>query len=199
MPDSKANLSIDFDLNRRDYHRKIGGKDPFLKAIGKKIAGKKVLDLTAGLGRDAVFLAQQGFDVIALERNSEIYSYLDQAKKNCMRTDLQKLNFIFFDALDFLRKENLSDICCAYYDPIFADVDKKTKNEHRKAKSRKEIVELKEIVGADYDTAEVLQALLKSGIPRIVVKRALRANILAEIKPRQSILGKSVRFDLYFF
>ena len=156
------------------------------KAMGAGKYGLKVLDLSAGLGIDSVFLAQLGFDVTAVERNPLIYLALSHAQK---MFPVQNLKIHFADSVDYLK--NTQEVFDAvYFDPMFPE---KTKS----ALPRQEMVFFKNLVGDDADAAEVLlQALKLDGVKRVAVKRPLKAPVLG-LKPFASIEGKLIRFDLY--
>lgn len=51
-----------------------------------------ILDLTAGLGIDAVFLSQLGFQVTSIERNPLLVFLLQEAQKKTNREEIKKLN-----------------------------------------------------------------------------------------------------------
>jgi 16S rRNA (guanine1516-N2)-methyltransferase len=198
--DKKNNkFSIDFVNDKKNYHKKkLSIKNEILsKALGAGKTGLKVLDLSAGLATDAVFLAQLGYDIVAVERNPLIYLCLEDALKflkaheeaSNESTDARlKLRFHFADAQSFLKNKNFeADVI--YFDPMFPE----------KAKSalpRQEMVFFKGLVGADDDAANVLQAALKAKVKRVVVKRPVKAPVLGE-KPSGSLKGKLVRFDIY--
>lgn len=180
-------FSIDFIRNRQNYTKKKASIKTELisKAMGGGKYGVHILDLSAGLGIDAVFLAQLGYSVTALERNPLIYLALEEA---LVQKPELSLKFIFSDALDYLKNQNIKfDVI--YFDPMFPE---KTKS----ALPRQEMVFLKNLVGNDNDASEVLDcALLAKGVKRVVIKRPLRAPPIG--KPMSSIQGKLIRFDLY--
>lgn len=197
---NKNKFCIDFINDRQNYHKKkLSIKNELLsKALGAGKQGLRVLDLSAGLGIDAVFLAQLGYEVTAIERNPLIYLCLNNAAelatKNPSGTRQCNPKFLFGNSLDYL-KHNTSKagvICfdVIYFDPMFPE---KTKS----ALPRQEMVFFKNLVGADEDAAAILaQALKTPGIKRIAVKRPLKAPPLKE-KPSGSLSGKLVRFDIY--
>jgi 16S rRNA (guanine1516-N2)-methyltransferase len=60
---------------------------------------------------------------------------------------------------------------------------------------RKEMVMLREMVGADLDAAELLRVARESARQRVILKRGDDAPELA--KPDWSIEGTTVRFDVF--
>ena len=184
-------FSIDFVNNKLSYVKPKGSikMELISKAMGSGKHGLRLLDLSAGLAIDAVFLAQLGYAVTALERNPLIYLALSEAlQKKPEKTQKLNLEFIFIDAIQYLKNQTLiTDVI--YFDPMFPEKIKS-------ALPKQEMVFFKKLVGPDEDATEVLRAALKvKGIKRVVVKRPRKA--LALLKPMASIEGKLIRFDLY--
>ena len=187
--DSNNNkFCIDFETNKVNYHKKKSTikNELISKAMGAGKYGTKILDLSAGLAIDAVFLTQLGYEVTALERNPLIFLCLSHALK---QHPVKSLNFIYSNSKDYLAKQP-SGYDVVYFDPMFPD---KTKS----ALPRQEMVFFKNLVGDDVDAAEVLEHATKlKGISRVAVKRPIKAPVLG-LKPFASVEGKLIRFDLY--
>jgi 16S rRNA (guanine1516-N2)-methyltransferase len=187
-------FQIDFENNIKDYQKfKNGPRTEILsRALGGLKLGTKLLDLSAGLGVDAVFLAQLGYDVIALERNPIVYLSLAEAHKNWTWVHKEKVRFIFSDAKIFLTEtEQKYDIC--YFDPMFP-------SKKKSALPKQEMLFFKDLVGNDEDGFLTLQTALQSQkFKRIVVKRPMSAEPFKSehIKKSGSIEGKIVRYDIY--
>jgi 16S rRNA (guanine1516-N2)-methyltransferase len=177
---------------------KIGGKDDLLaKAIALKSITKKtgeplrVLDLTAGLGRDAFHMAQLGCDVTALERNMTLATALQRAWKNSDREE--KLNIVHADAVHYLSGLAVGrEPDVIYYDPMFPEKKKS-------ALAGKESQLLQLLAGETSNEAEesqVFELALVKARHRVVVKRPLSAPFIGR-KPEVIFKGKAVRFDVY--
>ncbi|MEQ1723581.1 MAG: class I SAM-dependent methyltransferase [Pseudobdellovibrio sp.] len=184
-------FSINFVDNKQNYHKqKASIKSELIsKALGTGRYGLNILDLSAGLGIDSVFLAQLGYSVTALERNPLIYLALNEAAKLAADAGLNlSLKFEFAEALAYLQNNKITaDVI--YFDPMFPQKEKS-------ALPRQEMVFFKNLVGQDADAEEVLAAALSvKGIKRVVVKRPLKAPAL--LKPHSSTEGKLIRFDIY--
>ncbi len=182
-------FSIDFNENKLNYQKKKGSiKTELLsRAMGAGRAGNRILDCSAGLAIDAIFLVQLGYKVTALERNPLVFLALQHAADGL--AECSDLKFIFASAIDYL-KTSIEPFDVIYFDPMFPD---KVKS----ALPRQEMVLFKQLVGGDIDASEVLsKAVCYKNIQRIVVKRPLKAPILG-LKPHSQVLGKLVRFDLY--
>ncbi|MFN8791407.1 MAG: class I SAM-dependent methyltransferase [Bdellovibrionales bacterium] len=184
-------LQIDFDANRKDYWRTHRGRgEPLARALGIKDSIRKVIDLTAGLGIDAVFMARLGFQVTAIERNPLVAFLLSEARKNAERRDLEHLDFVFASAQSFLEKLQLQEPTSAYFDPMYPESKKS-------ALPRQEMRLFRDLVGDDTDSRSLLLRVLEIPFSRVVVKRPVRALPLVE-KPAYQLEGKLVRYDVYY-
>lgn len=197
VDDAGNKFQIDFENNKQDYQKfKKGPQSEILsRALGGLKLGRRVLDLSAGLGVDAIFLVQLGFSVGAVERNPIVYLALNEAHQNWNSNYKEQIQFYFGESLQFLNQnKNLNetyDIC--YFDPMFP-------NKRKTALPKQEMVFFKKLVGHDEDALSVLKtSLLSQKFKRVVVKRPLEANALedSEIKRSGSIEGKIIRYDIY--
>ncbi len=180
---------INFAEDKMNYHKKKSSmkKELLGRAMGSGRYGLKVLDLSAGLGIDAIFLSQLGFDVVAVERNPLVFLALDHAAAQ-ISEDL-KIKFVYGHSQEFLQK-NVETFDVIYFDPMFPE---KTKS----ALPRQEMVFFRHLVGADLDADEVVQqAVRRKGASRVVVKRPMKAPTLYKM-PESQIEGKLIRFDIY--
>lgn len=182
---------INFVDNKQNYHKKKASikSELISKALGTGRYGLKVLDLSAGLGIDSVFLAQLGYEVTALERNPLIYLALNEAANHAAGVGMNlNLKFEFADAFKYLQTSK-AEADVIYFDPMFPE----------KAKSalpRQEMVFFRNLVGSDDDASQVLEAAMSfNGAKRVVVKRPIKAAQL--LKPHSSTEGKLIRFDIY--
>jgi 16S rRNA (guanine1516-N2)-methyltransferase len=133
-------------------HRKKygGGKNQLIaKAVGIKPKIKlSVLDVTAGLGRDAFVLAILGCDVMMCERSPVIFALLQDGLQRAEKENwFQQLSLklIHADALNYfsqINKNNYPDVI--YIDPMFPERNKS-------ALVKKEMRVLREVVGDDVD------------------------------------------------
>ena len=190
-------LYVDF-LKGPLAHRRLfgGGRSQLIaRAVGLKAhANPTVLDLTAGLGRDAFVLANLGCsDVTMLERHPIIAALLKDGLERAQTAEWfqsLKLKLIETDAQRYLPTlEKSFDVI--YLDPMYP-VGKKS------ALVKKEMRLLRDVVGADEDTQQLLNLALKKAKHRIVVKRPRLAPPLDGPIPNTTYTGKSSRFDVYF-
>lgn len=184
-------LEINFDQNRRDYHRTHKGSGELIaRALGIKDDVETVVDLTAGLGIDSVFLAQLGFSVISLERNPILAFLLQEAQGKTSRAEVRAIQFKQASAVDFLSSFKIEGSVSCYFDPMFPE-KKKT------ALPRQEMVVFRNMVGDDEDALETLEAALKLPFSRVVVKRPLRSPVI-KTGPAFQLTSKLLRYDVYY-
>lgn len=167
------------------------------RAVGMR-KGKpapRVLDLTAGLGRDAAVLAALGCEVVALERHPVIHSLLADALERLAAAPAAaarlggRLRLQLADAREYLRGGGAAGFDCISLDPMHPEREKS-------ALVKQEMRLFRRLVGADEDAADLLAAALAAGAPRVAVKRPAHAPPLGP-SPAATILGRTTRFDVY--
>ncbi len=161
-----------------------------IKALGKpKEERIRVLDATAGLGRDAALMAQAGFSVLLAERSPVLHAMLADGLQRApagLAANMQLL------ACEDSRTREACDLHAVYLDPMFPAREKS-------AAVKKDLQWLQRLCPYP-DKAEEEQLLdwARSLSPaRVVVKRPVKASYLADIEPSFSQKGKAVRFDIY--
>ncbi len=193
-------LYIDFTAGKNQHRRLYGGgKGQHLaRAIGlNKYPDLRVIDTTAGLGRDAFVLASLGCQVTLLERNLPAYLLLKdalcRAKQSSDREIQRIMQFLSLHHgdsatyLSALSKAQYPEVI--YMDPMFPPRDKS-------AKVKKEMAVFHALIGHDEDARQILQQALPRALKRIVVKRPRLADSLHP-EPAFQIAGKSTRYDIY--
>lgn len=190
-------LKVDFAAGAVDHRRKFGGGrgQDIAKAIGlNKGATPRVLDATAGLGRDAFALASLGCHVDMLERSPAVYALLVDGHARALRAssevaDIARRMTVFFGSLldGAIPHANVDVI---YLDPMFPERQKS-------ALVKKDMRFFHSVVGDDPDADTLLTAALAVDCARVVVKRPSKAPFLNGEKPSHQIIGKSIRYDIY--
>lgn len=185
---------IDFNqMNFQWRYRSIGKNHNVCKAVGlNKSSDLTILDTTTGLARDAFIFAKLGANVTMLERNPTLKIKLETALAELTDEILkQKLQFVFVDAIHYLQTtEDKYDVI--YLDPMFSDPDSR-------AKVKKEMQSLHELVGEDHDADKLLALALTKAKKRVVVKRHKLLPFLGNQKSTHQVIGKSTRYDVYCF
>ena len=189
---------IDFSSNKLITRLKQTGiHSDLAKAIGIKGNFKpKILDATAGLGRDSFILASLGCEIVMLERNKLIYfllrNALDRSKNiTAISSAIQRMTLLNQDSITYLKEDDIDKkFDVIYVDPMFPK-NKKTRL------VKKDMQIFREIVGDDLDSKTLFQNAIETNIKRIVVKRMLKDNYISNITPSFEIKGTVTRFDVY--
>lgn len=166
-----------------------------VKAIGLKAKTRpRILDATAGLGKDAYLLASQGCDITLLERSKIVHALLADGIDRALVSNsiaakavkhMHLLNADFKEvAMDF------SNIDVVYLDPMFP-----LKN--KSARAKKDMYLLQHLLGNLQDDPAMLNIALQLAGRRVVVKRAKNSAHLGDRKPDIEFRGSSSRYDVY--
>lgn len=167
------------------------------RAMGiKPRAMPKILDATAGLGRDSFILAALGFQVTLAERSAILYQLLLDACHRAAKcnelaaiiANMQLININSIDLLTSLPPDHYPDII--YLDPMFP-------TRQKAASVKKEMIILQDLLGKDEDAQELFEIALTCAQKRLVVKRPRLSTYLTTLQPHFSLTGKSSRFDVY--
>lgn len=154
----------------------------------------EVVDATAGLGRDAFFLAALGAHVTLIERSGAMHALLAEglerasAEGGRYAETVSRMTLIHGDSCILLPQLNPQVILV---DPMHPPRDKT-------ALVKKEMRQIRELVGTDPDSAQLMQIALEAAKNRVVLKWPLRADPMPGIrKPSHQITGKSTRYDVF--
>lgn len=193
-----GDVFVDFVSGALAHRRKFGGGrgEAIAKAVGVK--GQelpRVLDATAGLGRDAFVLAALGCQVRLVERHPVVYlllqdglmrAYQDAEIGAELAQNLQLLPVRHINELN--PQQDSADV--VYLDPMYP-------HKQKSALVKKEMRIFQHLVGADLDADELLMPALQLARKRVVVKRPDYAPFLNQQKPHVSRTTKNHRFDIY--
>lgn len=159
----------------------------------------RVLDATAGLGRDGWILASLGCEVMLCERSPVVAALLASGLSRAAAVPaaaevVGRLHLQATDALDLLQRLQGQPAAqrpdTVYLDPMFPHRDKS-------ALVKLDMRLFRSLVGADDDADGLLPLARAVARRRVVVKRPRLAPDLAGQVPQERLLGKSSRFDLY--
>ncbi|NVN87443.1 MAG: class I SAM-dependent methyltransferase [Rhodopseudomonas sp.] len=193
----RTELAVDFVGGRVGYRLRSNDarSHALLKATG--VSGGRalrVVDATAGLGRDSFLLASMGATVTMIERSPAVYALLAEGLQTARATSAElaaivsRMTLIHGDARALL-PGIAADVVLV--DPMHPE-RKKT------ALVKQEMRLLRQLVGADPDVAELMQAALASHCKRVVLKWPLRADPMPGLrKPSWQFAGKTVRYDVF--
>ncbi len=193
-------VRVDFTGGRMRHRARATGQEAVVRAVGAaRTRQLRILDATAGLGRDAFVLASHGCTVHLAERDPILAAMLADGIARLRASPAggdvaRRLHLHPGDALDLLASPRSGgpDYDCIYLDPLFPE---RTKT----ALVKKEMRVVRLLTGGQEDAAgkRLLVAALRSGAPRIVVKRPRLAPPLAGQRPASQITGRASRFDIY--
>ena len=193
-------IAVDFLSGRLGYRlvHDTSKRQPLAKAIGlKRASNLKVIDATAGTGRDALVLALLGCRVLMMERSPIIAALLSDGLQRAAKSSTlheliyQQVHLKRADAITYLKSLSTNqrpDI--VYLDPMYPPRKKR-------AEIKKEMRILRDIVGGDTDAKALLESALACATRRVVVKRPRQSNPLAGPAPSAIIQGKTTRYDIY--
>lgn len=147
----------------------------------------RMVDATAGLGRDAMVMASLGCEVIAIERLPALVFLLADAVAESSLA--RSITVIAADATTWLTAQGPDRRPqVIYLDPMFGSVGK--------AQVKKDMQICRLLAGAPDDPAPLLAAARATATERVVVKRHHgEAAIATDVS--FAVAGERVRFDVY--
>jgi 16S rRNA (guanine1516-N2)-methyltransferase len=196
-------VRADFVHGAVAHRRRFGGGSGQMIARAVGIAPRvrpKVLDATAGLGRDAFVLAGLGCEVTLIERNPLVAALLEDGLRRALADAAaapaaSRMKLLEGDAAAMMRdwEDWSGDVPqVVYLDPMFPP-----RGKNASALVKKELRLFRPLVGDDGDASLLLTAALLLASHRVVVKRPRRAPPLGGTAPAYALEGKSSRFDVY--
>ena len=197
-PGAPGAVRADFVEGALAHRRLFGGGSGQMiaRAVGIRPGVRpRILDATAGLGRDAFVLAQLGCPVTLIERHPLVAALLEDALSRA-RLDSEVADIVArmqlrcIDAISAMRSWAEARPQVVYLDPMFPEREKS-------AQVKKEMRLFKPLVGADDDAPDLLAAALALATHRVVVKRPRKAPAIAGAPVSHVLEGKSSRYDIY--
>lgn len=182
----EANFNSAFWQKRRDEGKKQG----LVKACKPK-PGLRIIDATAGWGRDAAVLASFGAEVLMLERNPIMGALLNDALTRQACTSKLQLSLCTVDAFDYLEALPEKD----YPDVIY--IDPMHPERQKSALVKKDLQVLQQLIGPDDKVLGLIQLARQRVLKKVVVKWPQQLPGLMQADA--TIPGKTVRFDSYGF
>lgn len=197
VEEDQQGLVLDFVGGRVGHRIRFGGgRGQHLPRAAGFTSGSTptVIDATAGLGRDAFLLASLGAHVTLLERSPAVHKLLEDGLSAARAAGppvaeiVARMTLVHGDAKTLLPGLE-ADVVMV--DPMHPP---------RKKSSlvKKEMRVLRQLVGADPDALELMQAALATARKRVVLKWPLHAEALDGLpKPNHQIIGKTTRYDVF--
>ena len=190
-------LRVDFVSGAIAHRLRFGGGrgQALAKAMGLR-SGKTpmVVDATAGLGRDSFLLASLGAQVTMIERSEKMHGLLVQGMKRAaqeggeFREIIGRMTLLKGDAKDLLLGMSAEVILI---DPMHPP-------RTNSALVKRELRQVREIVGTDEDAADLVRVALQNALSRVVLKWPAKADPITGIQPcSHQIVVKSTRYDVF--
>ncbi len=181
-------LFVDFNSLTLQKRRDDGKKQGLIRAC-KPAKGIRILDATAGWGRDAGLLASFGAEVLMIEREPMMAALLADGLNRLSSESSLKLSLVHADTKQYLQTLLELD----YPDVIY--IDPMHPERQKSALVKKDMQVLQHLIGADGDVRELIELATTRTRNRVVVKWPQRLPGL--LKTDACIDGKTVRFDIY--
>lgn len=197
-PQAPGPVRVDFVEGAVAHRRLFGGGtgQMIAKAVGVQPGVRpRVLDATAGLGRDAFVLASLGCNLTLIERQPLIAALLeDGLARAAVDRDVgpivAQMRLLTGNAIELISEWQGEPPQVIYLDPMFPHRDKS-------ALVKKEMRLFRPFVGDDLDAPALLAAALALASHRVVVKRPRKAPVIDGGKPTYALEGKTSRYDIY--
>jgi 16S rRNA (guanine1516-N2)-methyltransferase len=196
----KTAIHVDFAHGTLAHRQQFGGGrgQAIAKAVGlKKGNTPDVLDITAGLARDAYILAALGCRITLIEQSPVLYNLIEDGVKRGLTEPASAgilknfKNLVNADAIQYMENmdsDSRPDVI--YMDPMYPEKKKS-------ALVKKDMQILQRLLGKDEQTGQLLETALRHCRKRVVVKRPIHAEPVGGIKPDTSISSKKTRYDIY--
>jgi 16S rRNA (guanine1516-N2)-methyltransferase len=153
-----------------------------------------IVDATAGLGRDSFLLASLGAQVILIERSEKMHALLVEGMNRAeneggeFREIIGRMSLMKGDAKDLIPELSGEAILI---DPMHPPRQKS-------ALVKRELRQVREIVGTDDDAADLVRIALAHAQNRVVLKWPAKADPIDGLKAcTHQILGKTTRYDVF--
>ena len=190
-------LIVDFVNGAFGYRvrRSEGQGHSLARAVGLKPGmALNIVDATAGLGRDAFLLASLGAKVTLIERSKPMHDLLADglaraaAEGGLYAETVARMRLLHGDSCELLPELKPHVV---YVDPMHPP-------RGSTALVKKQMRQVREIVGTDPDAEKLMQVAMETAENRVVLKWPLRAEPMQGIrKPSHQILGKTTRYDVF--
>ena len=192
-------VRVDFVEGALAHRRQYGGGAGQMVARAVGIRGAlrpRLLDATAGLGRDAFVLAALGCEVIMIERQPVIAALLADGLERARQAGGEaaeiaaRMRLLPGDAIELMGAWSGSVPEVIHLDPMFPQRQKS-------ALVKKEMRLFRPLAGDDLDAPQLLAAALQLASHRVAVKRPRKAPAIEGQPPSAQLAGQSSRYDIY--
>lgn len=193
-------IHVDFVEGALAHRQRFGGGrgQAIARAVGLKHGSTpSVLDITAGLARDAYILACLGCRLTLVEQSPVLFALIDDGIRRGFTNPasaaiLQRfMNLVNADSILYMKHMNMETRPeVIYIDPMYPERKKS-------ALVKKDMQILQHLLGKDENAEALLKTALEYAGKRVVVKRPIHAETVGDIKPDTSISSRKTRYDVY--
>lgn len=198
---TKATIRVTFTEGSLAHRVKFANsyKQPLAKAIGVTNKSKPtVLDITAGLARDAYVLYSLGCSVTMVEASAVLATMIQQAIDYSNQTDNENIincesfKIVNSDSLTYMQNLNIEVPDVIYMDPMYPERKKS-------ALVKKDMQILHKLIGPPSDelNRNLLNQALQLARQRVVIKRPENASEIDGPPPTLKFSSKKTRYDVY--
>lgn len=178
-------------------HRVTDGRlahEMLVRAAKTDTVSPRAIDATAGMGEDSLLLAAYGYEVTMCEQNPVIAVLLKDALRRAKRNPILKdivsrMNLIQCDSIEYMAGLTAS-VDTIYLDPMFPARQKS-------GLINKKLQLIQKLEPPCSDELDLFNAALRVSPSKIIVKRPLKAQNLADRVPSYTLEGKAIRYDCY--
>lgn len=178
---------IQVDFSRVLHGAKLDKSHALIRAC-KPTPGMRIVDVTAGWGRDAALLAEAGAQVLLVEKQPVMAALLADGLQR-LPANVSTLTLLQGDAHTYLQQLEQP----GYPDLIY--IDPMHPIRQKSALVKKDMQVLQQLFGSDDEVAELITLARTRTLKKVVVKWPQRLPPL--VIPQHHISGKTVRFDIY--
>lgn len=190
LDEEKKPLQLDWnDTQWKQRAKGATGVDPLIRATcaGQKL---KILDLTAGWGKDGLLMAQAGSHVTLLEKNPYMAALLQFAHQHLIDKTLQsRIHIIYTDAIAYLHALSPKDY------PQIIYIDPMHPKREKSAKVKKHLQVLQTLVSPNEDVSELIALATSKVFEKVVLKWPAKSQ--PPITSHHTYQGKTIRYDVY--
>lgn len=193
-PEGQAPI-IDFTRGAMAFRLRARGYEALLAAFGKPIdPAARVVDATAGLGRDAFLLAYSGITLTLIERSPEIHDALAVALERARNAGapwsdaVDRMTLLHGDSREILPR----------LDPAIVFVDPMHPPQRKSALVRKDMRALRTFAGAGDDAKDLIEVAIRCARKRVILKWPAHAELSPGLpEASHEIPGRKVRYAVF--
>ena len=164
-----------------------------LRVAKTKTENPTAIDATAGMGEDSFLLAAAGYNVTLFEKDPVIAALLaDGLRRAAENPQLLgitgRMTLIEGDSTEHLSEHTGAELI--YLDPMFPA-------RRKSGLVNKKLQLIQHLEQPCVDEKSLFDAAIAAKPHKIIIKRPLKGEFLAGVKPQYSVKGKAIRYDCF--